>query len=247
MKIIISPAKKLNSDKISVKNYSEVKFKSEAKSLVNKLKSLNIDDISKLMGISKILAELNFQRFQNWDLKSQNVNPALFMFNGDVYKALNVKNFKDDDLIFAQDNLRIISGLYGILKPLDLIFPYRLEMGANLETEKASNLYEFWGNKLHDHMKSEMADDEILINLASDEYSKAINLDKFDHKVIKPIFKDYKNGKFKVISFFAKKARGEMAKYIIKNKISKYQDLKLFSSNGYSFSDEIDNGIVFSR
>ena len=169
------------------------------------------------------------------------------MFDGGVYKSLNAEDLNDLDIEFASDNLRIISGLYGLLRPLDLIYPYRLEMSTNLKTKDNNNLYDFWERKLHNSLKNELKINETLINLASDEYSKALQLNKLAQKVIKPVFKDYKNGKFKVISFHAKKARGEMVNFIIKNKISKYQDLKLFRNCGYSFADELDDNLVFTR
>ena len=148
---------------------------------------------------------------------------------------------------FAQENLRIISGLYGMLKPLDLVYPYRLEMGTNMKTRKGDNLYDFWGDKLNKSMISEMKDYEVLVNLASNEYSKALKLGSFKQQVITPIFKDYKNGELKVISFYAKKARGKMANFIITNKITDPGDLKLFTNDGYKFTDENNGEILFSR
>ena len=247
MKIIISPAKKLKEDKRKIDCSTNIRFKAETMLLIDKLKSLTIKDISLLMNISENLAELNFNRFQSWNLNSKEVNQALFMFDGGVYKSLNAEELNDLDIEFASDNLRIISALYGLLRPLDLIYPYRLEMSTNLKTKDNNNLYDFWERKLHNSLKNELKINETLINLASDEYSKALQLHKLDQKVIKPVFKDYKNGKFKVISFHAKKARGEMVNFIIKNKISKYQDLKLFRNCGYSFADELDDNLVFTR
>ena len=247
MKIIISPAKKLKEGKSKIDFSTNIRFKAETMLLIEKLKSLTIKDISCLMNISENLAKLNHNRFQSWNLNSKEVNQALFMFDGDVYKSLNVEELNDLDFEFAADNLRIISGLYGLLRPFDLIYPYRLEMGTNLKTKDNDNLYMFWESKLHNSLKNELKDNETLINLASDEYSKALLLHKLNQKVIKPVFKDYKNGKFKVISFNAKKARGEMVNFIVKNKISKYQDLKLFRNCGYSFADELDENLIFTR
>jgi cytoplasmic iron level regulating protein YaaA (DUF328/UPF0246 family) len=247
MKIIISPAKKLKESKRKIDFFTNIRFKAETMHLIDKLKALTAKDISLLMNISKNLAELNFNRFQSWNLNSKEVNHALFMFDGDVYKSLNVADLNDLDIKFASDNLRIVSGLYGLLRPLDLIYPYRLEMGTNLKTKDKDNLYDFWESKLHDSLKNELKNKETLINLASDEYSKALQLHKLNQKVIKPVFKDFKNGKFKVISFHAKKARGEMVNFIVKNKISKYQDLKLFKNCGYSFADELGENLVFTR
>ena len=246
MKIIISPAKKLTAEKINISNPSVIQFFAEAKYLVEQLSNYTVNDIKQLMGLSDNLAKLNYERYQQWDLKSKVVNPAIYMFQGDVYKGLKADELLDDELDFAQENLRIISGLYGLLKPLDSIFPYRLEMGTKLKTEVGNNLYEFWGDKLIKALSSQMQDEEVLVNLASHEYSKGLKLESFNHPVITPVFKDYKNGKLKVISFFAKKARGEMANFIITNKITNPEDLKLFN-NGYKFS-EINNGeMLFSR
>ena len=247
MKIIISPAKKLTTESIGVNNASSIQFLEQTKYLVNQLRSYNEVEIKQLMGLSDNLAALNYKRFQDWDLEAKEVNPAIFMFRGDGYKGLRADQFSEDELVFAQDSLRIISGLYGMLKPLDLIFPYRLEMGTNLKTEKGNNLYEFWSDKLSDALSLEMQDDEVLVNLASNEYSKALHLDRFKYSVVTPVFKDFKNGKLKVISFFAKKARGEMANFIIKNKIKNHEELKLFSNDGYTFSEESNGEILFSR
>ena len=173
--------------------------------------------------------------------------PAILLFKGDVYKGLKADSFSNEQLIFAQDHLRIISGLYGLLRPLDLVFPYRLEMGTNIQTNKADNLYEFWNDKLRLNLISEMKDNEILINLASNEYSKALELDQFKQKVITPVFKDSKNGKLKVISFYAKRARGEMVNFIVQNKIKDLSDIRSFNYGGYTFVSEENNEILFTR
>tara|TARA_B100001142_G_scaffold274301_1_gene282187 strand:- start:1261 stop:2004 length:744 start_codon:yes stop_codon:yes gene_type:complete len=247
MKIIISPAKKLTTEKKSIHRVSSIQFLKETKYLVDQLKDYNVDEIKNLMGLSENLAMLNYKRYQLWDLESKEVNPAIYMFQGDVYKGLEANKFSEGELDFAQGTLRIISGLYGLLKPLDLVFPYRLEMGANIKTKYGVNLYEFWGNKLINLLSSEMKDNETLVNLASNEYSKALKLADFKHPIVTPVFKDFKNGKLKVVSFFAKKARGRMANFIIKNNIRKIEDLKLFNDDGYTFSDESNSEILFSR
>ena len=247
MKIIISPAKKLNTEKINVSNTSSIQFLNEAKYLVNQLRDYSVLEIKKLMGLSDNLAKLNYQRFQNWNLNSKDINPAVYMFQGDVYQGLKANEFLDEDLTFAQENLRIISGLYGLLKPLDVICPYRLEMGTKLSTKFGKNLYDFWGDKLIDALSLQMQDNEVLVNLASNEYSKVLKLETFNKSVITPVFKDYKNGKLKVISFFAKKARGEMANFIISNKITNPEDLKSFNHNGYKFSEDSNGELMFSR
>jgi hypothetical protein len=247
MKIIISPAKKLTCDNVNISNPSVIQFLDEARFLVNQLQKYSLKDIKELMGLSDNLAQLNHERFQKWDLSSKEVNPAIYLFQGDVYKGLRADSFNQDELMFAQDNLRIISGLYGMLKPLDLVFPYRLEMGTSIQTKEGNNLYEFWGNKLSESLSSEMQDNETLVNLASNEYSKAIKLESLKQPVVTPVFKDYKNGKLKVVSFFAKKARGQMVNFIIKNKITNTNDLKLFASGGYKFSDTNNSEILFCR
>ncbi len=249
MKIFISPAKKINEEKILYDNSKTSKFyfQKEVDYLINELKEYSVSEIKKLMNLSDNLSHLNFDRFQNWNLKSDKVCPSIYMFQGDVYKGLKATSFNNDQLDFAQQNLRIISGLYGLLKPLDLIYPYRLEMGTKMITNKGKNLYEFWGNKLRDFLTDEISNDEIIINLASNEYSKSLNLKTISNKVITPVFKDFKNGRLKVISFFAKRARGEMANFIISNKITNCNDLKLFNYEGYKYSESSNHEIVFTR
>ena len=248
MKIIISPAKKLSDKKLPLKDVSELQFSNEAKYLVKELKNYKVNDIKKLMGLSDNLAQLNYERYQQWDLNSDQINAALYMFQGDVYQGLKAEMLTANEIDFAQENLRILSGLYGLLRPLDLIFPYRLEMGTKMRTKNGKNLYDFWGDKLSKALISEMKSTEVLVNLASNEYSKVLKLNDFPKPVITPIFKDYKNGKLKVISFYAKRARGEMCNFIIKNKITNTKNLKMFSNLDYKFSDENDKGeILFTR
>jgi len=248
MKIIISPAKKLSDKKLLIKDVSELQFSNEAKYLVKELKDYKVNDIKKLMGLSDNLAQLNYERYQEWDLNSDQVNAAIYMFQGDVYQGLKAETFTANEIEFAQKHLRILSGLYGSLKPLDLIYPYRLEMGTKMTTKAGNNLYKFWGDKLSKALISEMKSTEVLVNLASNEYSKVLKLNDFPNPVITPIFKDYKNGKLKVISFYAKRARGEMCNFIIKNKITNTKNLKMFSNLDYKFSDENDRGeILFTR
>ena len=245
MKIIISPAKKLATDNFINKGTS-IQFLEETKYLVKELKTYTVSDIKSLMNLSDNLAQLNWQRFQSWNTKD--VGQALFMFKGDVYQGLKAETLSNIDLDFAQENLRILSGLYGLLKPKDLIFPYRLEMGTKLKTKSGNNLYKFWENRLHQALLSELKNEEEIVNLASEEYSKALQLSKFGNSVITPVFKDFKNEKLKVISFYAKKARGEMANFIIKNKIKKSESLKSFSNLGYKFTEETEKGeFLFTR
>ncbi len=245
MKIIISPAKKLSTDYFTIEG-TPILFIKEARYLIDELKSYSVDEVKGLMKLSDNLAQLNWQRFQDWNTKE--VGQALLMFKGDVYQGLRADTFTDEEFDFAQKNLRILSGLYGLLKPKDLIYPYRLEMGTKLKTSKGNNLYEFWDEKLHNSLREELGAKEEIINLASEEYSKAIQLKKFENPVITPVFKDLKNGKLKIISFFAKKARGEMANFIISNKIQKSEDLKAFSNLGYKFAEYTPKGeLLFTR
>ena len=247
MKIIISPAKKLNENKVLLSNTSKVIFEKEANILIKQLQSYSVVDLKKIMKISDNLSKLNYERFQNFDLNSEDSAPAVLLFKGDVYKGLQADNFSEDTLKYTQKKLRILSGLYGILRPLDKIYPYRLEMGTSLVNDRGSDLYSFWGDMVKNSLLSEMDKDECLINLASNEYSKVLSLKSFDRKVITPVFKDFKNGKLKVISFFAKRARGEMANFILSNRIVQVSDLKNFEYDGYRYSDEINNQLLFTR
>mgnify|MGYP003974276973 FL=1 len=246
MKIIISPAKKLDTS-VKVQNSKmNTSFLGESTKLIQTLKGKSISELKYLMGLSDNLAQLNWQRFQDWDIENRNTYKALELFNGAVYEGIDAKTFNKSDNDFAQNNLRILSGLYGILKPNDLILPYRLEMGTKLKTIKGNNLYRFWQDKLHQNIGDEL-NNEVLINLASNEYSKVLKLNKIKSEVITPVFKDYKNGKLKVISFFAKKARGEMVNFIIKNRITSPEELKSFKNNGYAFSEESNGQLLFAR
>jgi uncharacterized protein len=246
MKIIISPAKKLDTSIIVQNSKMNTSFLDESTKLIQVLKGKSISELRDLMGLSDNLAQLNWQRFQDWDISNSNTYIAIELFNGAVYEGINAKDYNKSDNNFAQNNLRILSGLYGLIKPNDLILPYRLEMGTNLKTIKGNNLYRFWQDKLHKNIVEEL-NNEVLINLASNEYSKVLKLSMIKSEVITPVFKDYKNGKLKVVSFYAKRARGEMVNFIIKNKITKYEELKLFKNNGYSFSNENNGSILFIR
>jgi len=246
MKIIISPAKKLDAS-VKVQNSKmNTSFLGESTKLIQTLKGKSISELKYLMGLSDNLAQLNWQRFQDWDIENRNTYKALELFNGAVYEGIDAKTFNKSDNDFAQNNLRILSGLYGILKPNDLILPYRLEMGTKLKAIKGNNLYRFWQDKLYQNIGEEL-NNEVLINLASNEYSKVLKLNKIKSEVITPVFKDYKNGKLKVISFFAKKARGEMVNFIIKNRITSPVELKSFKNNGYAFSEESNGQLLFAR
>lgn len=253
MIIIISPAKKLQNLKTDKTDLSSISFPEESKILVSELQKYKPKELSLLMDISPKLAELNFERYINWHYPfiTEEAGSALFMFNGDVYRAMNVRDFSENELQFTQENLRIISGLYGILKPFDKILPYRLEMGTKLKTVKGKNLYDFWGNKITEYLNKQIKKNtsKLLINLASNEYFKAINPKKFNGEIITPVFKEQKGNDYKVVAVHAKKARGLMCRYIIKNKLTQADDLKGFSEENYSFDYEMssDEKFVFTR
>ena len=251
MKLVISPAKSLNyTSELPTKEFTQSCFLKEAETLNDILKNKSPNDLSKLMSISSSLGDLNYERNQSWSLpfSPSNSRQAIYAFNGDVYKGIDAYSIPANKIELLQNTVRIISGLYGILKPLDLVQPYRLEMGTKLITKTGNNLYKFWENRLHKALLSELKNEEEIINLASEEYSKAIQLNKFNNPVITPVFKDRKNGKLKVISFFAKRARGEMANFIIKNKIKNSENLKSFSNLGYQFTEGTKKGeFLFTR
>jgi cytoplasmic iron level regulating protein YaaA (DUF328/UPF0246 family) len=249
MKIIISPAKKLNENPCDINNSTSISFHNESQTIVNELKDYSTDKLISLMNVSSNIANLNNQRFNNWEypFHTSSTKPAVFMFDGAVYNELDVQTLEANDLDYLQENLRIISGLYGLLKPLDEIMPYRLEMGTKLKINGYKNLYEFWGNKITDQLSNECNKEDVIVNLASNEYSKAINLNSFDN-VLTPVFKDFKNGKSKVISFFAKKARGSFARFIVEKRPNKIEDLFNFNGLGYQFSEITNkNEIIFNR
>lgn len=244
---VISPAKKLNFNAESpIKAFTQCDFLDESKKLVDKAKDYTVDDIMKLMSVSENIANLTVQRFQDWKLPfdEQNAKQAALAFNGDTYTGLDAETFSQDDFNYSQEHLRILSGLYGLLRPLDLIQPYRLEMGTTMNNSKGKNLYEFWGTKISEQLNRDINNNKskYIVNCASDEYFKVIDFPTLNVPVIKPIFKDVKNGVPKVISFFAKRARGMMSKYIIKNRVQSIDDLHGFNDNGYAFqSDQSEN------
>lgn len=254
MHIIISPAKTLDFETPSVTDtYSQSEFLNKSRTLNAKLKKLKVSDIRQLMGLSDNLATVNVARYKAWKLPftPDNAKQALLAFKGDVYIGLDAETMSQDDFDFAQQHLRILSGLYGLLKPLDLIQPYRLEMGTRLNTDKGTNLYQYWGDSLTLALNKEAKQQasDVLINLASNEYNKVIDRKKLDAKFITPIFKDQKNGTYKVISFFAKKARGLMTRYIINNRLSDAENLKKFDVTGYYFCPEqsSETEFIFQR
>lgn len=253
MLIVISPAKTLDFETPSqTKHYTEPRFLAESQQLVDQLKEFSAQDIGSLMKISDKLAGLNLARFQQWELPftTKNAKQAVLAFKGDVYTGLNAETLDDNGLLFAQQHLRILSGLYGVLRPLDLMQPYRLEMGTALANKAGKDLYHFWGDQLRQSLEAEPAlQDGILINLASNEYFKAVNGKKLKATIITPVFKDWKNGQYKIISFYAKKARGLMSRYIIDQQITTAEKLKQFDAEGYRFSAEMsqENEWIFLR
>lgn len=240
MKILISPAKSIDTSRVpDFKEYSVPVFLTETQKLVTKLKKIKAKKLAEMMHISADLAELNESRYRNWVdpiSPSEEIIPCVFAFNGEVYKGLDAHSMSEVELMRAQGQLRILSGLYGILKPLDLMFPYRLEMGTKWQVSpKVKNLYQFWGKKIALELNAEMTENEVLINLASNEYFKAVDSKTLKSKVITPVFKELKNGEYKVVMMYAKHARGAMARYILQNDISETDHLKLYNVDGYQY------------
>lgn len=250
---ILSPAKSLDFEtNVDVKKHSEPMFLDEANQLAKRLKEMSPKQLTDLMDISSRLANLNYERYQKWQNKpgSENTRQAVFAFKGDVYLGLEAAKLDSKSLNYAQDHLRILSGLYGYLRPLDMIQPHRLEMGSGLATSDAKNLYNFWKEKITTRLREELrSDDKILLNLASNEYFSAIDSEKIQAEIITPVFKDFNNGKYKIISFYAKKARGQMAAFMIKNKVRSIDELKTFEQDGYIYNEKMSQGtkIAFTR
>lgn len=252
MKIVISPAKSLNYEsKLPILTYSESEFLKNSEKVQRTLKKKQPKQLMELMHISEKLAGLNWQRNQEWTLPftPENARPAVYAFDGDVYTGLDVYSLPAEKITVLQDKLRILSGLYGVLKPLDLMQPYRLEMGTKIEIGTKKNLYEFWKKTITDSLNKEITDAELFVNLASNEYFSAIDTKNLKVPVITPEFKDYKDGKLKIISFFAKKARGLMVRYIIDKNAETIEDLKGFNYDGYAYDANLSKGnsLVFTR
>ena len=257
--ILISPAKTLDfKTPATIDRFTQPDFLSDTEILVEQLGQLSAPEISSLMKVSDKLGELNASRYKTWqqNFDTTNAKQALLAFQGDVYQGINVDSFEQEDFDFAQEHLRILSGLYGILRPLDLIQPYRLEMGtklvhAKLQGLSANTLYEFWGDKLTQavNLQLEKLDNKTIVNLASNEYFKAIEPKRLQGNIVTPVFKDWKNGKYKIISIYAKKARGMMTAYIIRNRLENAEDLKDFAEAGYKFNTELSDSknLVFTR
>lgn len=254
MKVLLSPAKSIDTTAIpAIQETTIASFLKESEQLVTKLRKFSIKKLETTMHISRDLAELNKERFANWTSpmeRTETVVPAAFAFNGEVYRGLDIQSLSDEELIKAQSMIRILSGMYGILKPLDLMFPYRLEMGTKWQiTPKQKNLYQFWGSKLSKFLNNEMEKEEVLVNLASSEYFKAIDRKTLKAKVVTPVFKEFKNGEYKIVMMYAKHARGAMARYIVQNNVSNVEELKLYTVDGYSFdvNQSTDEEWVFTR
>ncbi|GAB02092.1 MULTISPECIES: peroxide stress protein YaaA [Acinetobacter] len=254
MLALISPAKTLDYETaLPTDTYTQPRLLEQSQQLIDVCRKLSATEIASLMSVSEKIANLNVDRFRDWnaDFDFSNARQALFAFKGDVYTGLDAYHLKDQDIDFAQQHLRMLSGLYGLLRPLDLMMPYRLEMGTKLKNARGHNLYEFWGNMITDQINQDLneIDAKVLVNLASDEYYKSVNEKKIQAEIIKPVFLDQKNGKYKVISFYAKKARGLMARYLIENQLNQAEQLKAFDSEGYYFDAESSSNkeLVFKR
>lgn len=253
MKIVISPAKSLDFEtELPVKQFTEYDFVKQSVSIDKVLKKQKPKQLMELMGISDKLADLNWKRNQERnvaELSAENARQAIYAFSGDVYIGLDAYTLSNEKIEILQNKLRILSGLYGLLKPLDLMQPYRLEMGTKLPIGKNKNLYEFWKNTITNALNEELSNEELFVNLASNEYFDAVDVKKLKVMVITPEFKDYKDGKLKIISFFAKKARGMMVRYIIDTNAETIDDLKGFNYEGYGFDANLstETKLVFTR
>lgn len=252
MKLVLSPAKSLDFDsKLPTTKTTEACFLNEAERLNKLLKKKSARSLSKLMGISNNLSQLNYERNQEWSLPftEENARQAIYAFSGDVYRGIDAYTIPTNKLEKLQNTVRIISGLYGVLKPLDLMQPYRLEMGTKFPVGKNKNLYEFWRKQVTQSLNNELEEGELFLNLASEEYFKAIDTKALKVPVITATFKDFKNGEYKTIMTFAKLARGYMTRYIIDTNAKTIDDLKGFNYQGYGFSEAMSSAteLVFTR
>lgn len=255
MLLLISPAKKLDFDSIAqTEDFTIPDFLPQSQQLIDTLKPYSTEKLSKLMHLSENLSELNYQRYHDWQtpFNPQNAKQAISTFKGDVYTGINIESFDEQQLNFAQKHLRILSGLYGLLRPLDLMQPYRLEMGTRLENAKGKNLYEFWGDTITNAINQQVneTNSQFIINLASNEYFKSVQTKGLNKKIITPIFKELRDdGSYKIIGLFAKRARGMMAAYVLKNQLSDHEKIKQFNEAGYYYNSELssESEWVFSR
>tara|TARA_Y200000002_G_C22657519_1_gene654161 strand:+ start:937 stop:1692 length:756 start_codon:yes stop_codon:yes gene_type:complete len=245
MKILISPAKSLDfQNNVETSYSSEPLFANKAKQINNILKELSAPDLGGLMSISPKLSDLNWLRNQDFQKNNSKEKQAIFAFNGDVYEGIDANNISNSNHEKLQKTLRILSGLYGILKPFDKIKPYRLEMGTKIAINESKNLYEFWKKDITNSLLNEIQDKDIIVNLASNEYFSVIDSSLIKNKIVSPVFKDFKNGKLKIISFYAKKARGLMTRFLIDNDIQSSSDIESFNSSGYKFSSDETSNIL---
>ena len=251
---ILSPAKKLSKDCFEHEyDSTQPEHLKYSEKLISILKSFEPPTLMEVMGISENLSLLNWERFQNWEtpFSSNNSRQAIFTFQGDTYAGLDADTLSENEILFAQKHSRILSGLYGLLKPLDLIMPYRLEMGTKLKNDSGENLYAFWGDELSKSLSLELKshDEKFIVNCASVEYFKSVNNEALTTEIISPIFKEIKNGKVRIISIFAKKARGMMARFIIKNQINNPNDILHFNYGGYTYDKSLSSikSPVFTR
>jgi len=250
MKILISPSKTLNFDDYNTYGKpTDCRLLSHTSELHKILTKYSINEIKNLMKVSDKIAELNFNRFKTWENPSESSvsKQAIYAFKGDVYSGLDVDTIQEDKFEYMQNNLRIISGFYGLLRPFDKILPYRLEMGTKLKNSKGKNLYEFWGEKITGLLSEDILNkDDHVINLASNEYFKSIKVNSIESNVITPTFKEFKNGTYKTIAIYAKKARGMMSRYIIENELEDIEDIKTFNNENYTFDDSLSNSSNFT-
>jgi len=254
MLIVISPAKTLDYETpAKTKIHSTPDYLKDSKELINRARQYSALDIAELMDVSAKIAELNFERFAAWHtpFTPANAKQAVLAFKGDVYTGLDAETLNASDLKFAQQHLRILSGLYGLLRPLDLMQPYRLEMGRKIETDRGRNLYEFWGEKITDGLNQQLKKLKTgyLINLASNEYFKSVKPKLLNAEIITPAFKDYKNGEYKMMGVYAKKARGMLSRFVIQHQLTEPEAIKDFNEDGYSFNKKLSKGNdwVFTR
>jgi len=249
MLAVISPSKTQDFEPVQVSAFTQTRQIEQSQVLVDLLKGKTQDDIASLMSISDKLSKLNFDRFQTFStpFTPSNAKQALLAFKGDVYNGINASSLSLDDLKFAQDHLRMLSGLYGVIRPLDLIQPYRLEMGTKLKNDQGKNLYEFWGSQISQMLNEDEL--EVIINLASNEYFKGIDKKSLNAKIINIAFKELKNDTYKIIGIYAKRARGLMVNYMIKNRLTEPESLKDFNVEGYQFRQEMSDDLtwVFTR
>lgn len=241
MKIVLSPAKSLDYEsELPTDKATQPQFLDEAETLNRELAEMSKDELKDLMDISQNLADLNYERYQKFStpFTKNNARPCIYAFDGSAYKELDAYSIDQEHINFLQDSLRILSGMYGLLRPLDLMQPYRLEMGTKMQINGHDRLYDFWGDSLTEALNEEMDEDELFVNLASKEYFKALNTDKLKTDIITPKFKDFKNGNLRTVGFYAKKNRGTMTRYLIENEIDSYEGLLGFNGNDYSYSEE---------